>query len=302
MAAGLAAGPASRQVTTAIVIPVFNGMPQLEACLRSLRWTDREGVRVVVVDAGSRDGSVDATRRVLPGAMVVDGHPGMWWTASVQEGCRFAVNELGAARLCLLNHDCRWSRQSYRALSACLDRRPGHIVCSRVTRADDGELLSAGGRVLHSGMLWLRGQEGCIRDARKEGPVAWCGGQGVLFSAQVFARTGGFDALRFPHYFGDADFCLRARRLGITVWYCPESEVVVDTSTTGIAPPREGAHLRDLWMSLVSRKSVSNIRDNVRFYGRHMRWLAVPALGHVYARWAAIAAVRWARSLRRCRP
>jgi rhamnosyltransferase len=52
-------------VTVSIVIPVKNGGEDLERCLRAIslqRLTDDERVELVVVDSGSRDGSIELAR------------------------------------------------------------------------------------------------------------------------------------------------------------------------------------------------------------------------------------------------
>lgn len=281
-----------------IVIPVHDGLPQLVHCLDALRWAVDDSIAVIVVDAASSDGSSEAVAEGLPEAVILQVGGDLWWTASVGVGCRYAVESLGCDRIFLLNHDCDWDLESFRALNGCLDRHPGTIVCSRVVGAD-GRLHSAGGEVLWTGMLWLRGQERVARRRFAEGRVAWCGGQGVGFTRETYLTSGRFDYRRFPHYYGDADWCLRASRHGVGVWYCPDSRVVVDTTSTGFEIPREGSDLRSLWMSLASRKSVTNLPDTVRFYRRHMGPRALTALIHVYTRWGAIAAVRWSRRLRR---
>jgi GT2 family glycosyltransferase len=119
-----------------------------------------------------------------------------------------------------------------------------------------------------------------------------------MFSVKTYLCIGGFDARAFPHYFGDSDFCLRGRSAGIRTRYCPESLVANDGASTGAGIPRDGASARDLWISLTSRRSVWNLRDNVRFYARHRGLLAPLALARVYAEWAGLAGIRFLRGIR----
>jgi GT2 family glycosyltransferase len=121
---------------------------------------------------------------------------------------------------------------------------------------------------------------------------------GVMFSARTYLRIGGFDAGTFPHYFGDSDFCLRGRRVGIRTRCCPNSLVLNDGSSTGVGIPRDGATLADVWVSLWARRSLWNLRDNIRFYARHRGVLAPIALARVYTMWAGVAGVRLSRGMR----
>jgi GT2 family glycosyltransferase len=271
---------------TAIVIPVHDARRQLPACLSSLAWAPAEDAVVVLVDAGSTDGGGAWVAANAPDAVVVSGSEAMWWTESVDLGCRFALGELGVRRLGLLNVDCVWTQAAFRAAVAALDDHPEAIVCSQVRDDETGATVFAGGVMLRSGMLTVNGVGGRTRLPPRSGWVDWCGGQGVLFDARVYAAVGGFDFRTFPHYFGDSDFCLRASRHGYRVWYCAESTVGNDQTTSGLSPlaPVERAAV---WRTLSSRRSMYNLRDTIRFYTRHTGRSAPLALLHVYSLWAA---------------
>lgn len=268
--------------TVAIVIPVFNGMPQLGACLESIEWTrDLPDVDVVVVDCGSTDGSREYVASEHPWVRLVFGHSDMWWAAATNYGCRYAVDELGAEILGLLNHDCRWTEAGFVALRKSYAEQPA-IHCSRVL-LPDGRLFFAGGRIAWSGRLMIRGYYEAQDPGYPAGRVDWSGGQGVLVPAWLWTALDGFDERALPHYHADADFCLRARRLEVPTLYCPASTVVNDKSSTGLGLAREGGTLGQLWQTLVARKSSANVRDAVRFYARHAGVRSVSALSHLYA-------------------
>jgi GT2 family glycosyltransferase len=285
-------------VRTAIIIPVFNGGDQLRACIASLSWArELEHVSVVVVDSGSTDGTLEFLAGEAAWAQVLPVDSGVWWTGATDCGCRHALADLGVEVLCLLNHDCRWSYEGYLALSSCLEVHPHEIVCSRVVDLAASQVVFSGGRQSRSGFVTTHWPSRSSAVSERERIVDWCGGMGVMFSTDTYAAIGGFDAAAFPHYFGDADFCLRARRRGIVTRYCPTSVVSNDTSTTGASISRESATMGSVFASLSSRKSVWNLRDNARFYVRHRGLLAPIALMHVYALWAGISAIRLTRSV-----
>jgi len=271
---------------TAIVIPMHNALRQLPRCLDSLGWAHDEAVVIVVVDAGSTDGGTEWIATHFPEVVIVDGDAGMWWTEATEVGCRFAVGELKVEQVGLLNVDCAWNQRGFVAARAALERYPGVIVCSHVQDRDGGATTFAGGVTRRSGVLTLRGA-GAPGGTAPSAWVAWCGGQGVLFDSRVFVDTGGFDYRAFPHYFGDSDFCFRAAYHGTRVWYCSDSTVTDDKITTGISAHQNGGSLLVIWQSLSSRRSVFNLRDNVRFYARHARWRAPIVLLNLYLLWAA---------------
>ena len=269
-------------VTAAIVVPVHNGLPQLRVSLPTLRWARGvEGLTVIVVDGGSTDGTAAYLAEEEGWVRVVRGGASMWWAAATNAGCRHAA-ALGVSHLCLLNHDCEWDERSYRELAEAQARHANDIVCSRVVVRGRDRLLYAGGTIAWTGKLVIRGFMRDAAEAYPEGQVAWCGGMGVLFPTWLWQRLEGFDERAFPHYHADADFCLRARRFGSGVFFCSASTVVNDRASTGVSVPRSGATVRHLLVSLTSRKSPFQLRETVRFYGRHARWRAPLALSHLY--------------------
>ena len=286
------------EMPTSLVIPVFNGLPQLSDCLRSLSWAQEMGVGVVVVDSGSTDGSREVVAALAPRAHVVLGNASMWWTAAVDAGCRYALETLRAERICLLNHDCLWSREGFAALEHALEDHPDSIACSDVVSLDGLRTVFGGGVTMQSGMLSVRACDLPADPPPRSGWVDWCGGQGVLFTALTYRRIGGFDTVRFPHYYGDSDFCLRGAKIGIGTWFCSGSRVWNDTTTTGLGMDRAGTTLTAVLRTLISRRSMFNVHDTVRFYVRHRRLRAVAAISHLYGMWAGVALVRLLRGAR----
>jgi GT2 family glycosyltransferase len=278
---------------SAIIIPTYNGKRGLQRCLDSLRWADGVAA-VIVVDAGSSDGT-DRVAAKAPGVTLISIDPGKWWAGATNVGCSWAVSDLGADILCLLNHDCTWDEASYRHLLDAAMRQPLDIHCSRVVTTAPSRVLLAGGTTSWSGLLKMRGFGSSVSAPLPSCDVEWCGGMGVMIPAALWRDLGGFDEQRFPHYYADSDFCFRARGVGARVRYCSESTVANDRSTTGHSIPRQRASLGDLWLALTSRHSPQNIRDTIRFFSRHAGPRAPIAVAHMYALLTTMTLVRMAR-------
>ena len=271
-------------MSTAIVIPTYNGFASLHRCLESISWAPAQDARVIVVDSGSTDGTREWLRSEVRWVDVLEGNDEWWWTAATYFGCKYAVDAFGCESLTLLNDDNIWNLDGYLALTACLGEHPGDIVCSRVSFLDDPKrLLFAGGAMDWTGRVSIPGWGGPVREWDHTcKPVHWCAGMGVMFRSATWRTLGGHDWEAFPHYYGDCDFALRGRRRGIRTWICHESTMLNDRSTTGIGVPKNGATWRHLRDSLTSRKSMWNLRDTSRFYRRHAGWRYPLALAHVY--------------------
>jgi len=269
---------------TAIVIPTYNAMPQLAATLAELAWAEsRDDVEVVLADSGSRDATLSHVKARAPWATVVRGDQSMWWAAATNIGCRHAIAALGCETLCLLNHDCEMPEHSFDVLLEGHRQSRRDIVCSRVLVKHGDRVLFAGGGMAWTGMLTMPGFDAPAMSRFASRDVVWCGGMGVIFSAALWLRLGGFDAATFPHYLADSDFCLRARHAGARVRYLDDAEIVNDRASTGLQVTPGDASVRRLFGTFVSPRSPYRLAGVLRFYRRHLgaRWPL--AVAHLYA-------------------
>lgn len=73
-----------------------------------------------------------------------------------------------------------------------------------------------------------------LPEPRQTQRVDWMAGASLLVRQRTFEQTGGFDE-RFFLYFEETDLCLRARRLGWSSVYLPESRVMhIGSVSTGM--------------------------------------------------------------------
>jgi GT2 family glycosyltransferase len=268
---------------TAIIMPTHNAMPQLAVTLRALAWAGaRDEVSLVVADSASADETLEVLRELAPWAVVVHGDESWWWAAATNAGCAFADESLACDTFCLLNHDCLLDEPAFDRLLEEHRRHPGDIISSRVEIHGGTTVFFAGGTQSWTGMLTMRGLGEAASTKFPSGPLVWCGGMGVVVSAGLWRRLGGFDEVEFPHYHADADFCLRSRTAGARVRYCDEAQVLNDRSSTGLGVDFQNASLRRLLETLVSQKSPYWLPPAFTFYRRHEAFRWPLALAHLY--------------------
>jgi len=272
---------------TAVVIPVHGGLPLTVQCLDSLRACDPLPVMVIVVDDGSPDGTAAHLAAHYPDVHVVEGDGNLWWSGGINAGCAHAL-EAGAETLILLNNDnVSVSPNLLTELVRLLDERGGCVGATLLMESPSGERLifACGGNInWRRGGTELRLSGRPFREAVE--PVsecAWLPGMATAFAAETFRRLGGMDARAFPQSRGDADFTMRARRLGMTSQVSTACWIVNDRSQVPFGFDRR-LSVRDLFRGLVVRNSNYQLRSTVLFFLRHCppRWL-VPSLISFYA-------------------
>jgi GT2 family glycosyltransferase len=255
----------------AVVIPTHNRRESLLACLNEVHSLEEVACCCVVVFDGCTDGSQEAVRKNYPRVLHVEGDGSLWWSGAINKGIA-AARELGSRYFCLLNDDVRPDPGMLAALMRSARECPGALIGSMIHRMDDpSRLWCAGGFTdwWGSGIGMRADRSADLTAERPVLPVHWLPGMGTLIPNSVIERIGMMDADGFPQYFGDADFCLRARQAGIPVLLCPEARLYNDVSSTGELLPQGAIDWKRAVSILCSLRSHANWRIRWRFWLRH---------------------------------
>jgi GT2 family glycosyltransferase len=215
--------------SAAVVIPSWNTLEHLPACLGSLDDQDVE-LELLVVDNGSTDGSLEYLRR--------EGVPHVALSENV--GFAAAIN-LGVARtraaaILVLNADTALEPGCVGALLEALDAGPRlGGVQPRILQlegppgaprsVESARLYSAGQALTRDGRAFERGMGEEQRAERLVGGEVFgvCGAASLL-RRELFAELGGYDESYFAFY-EDVDLNVRARIAGRHFEYVPEAVV-----------------------------------------------------------------------------
>lgn len=203
----------------AAVVPNWNGRRWLPGCLAALRAQTRAFDRLVVVDGGSVDGSVELLRAEHPDVEVLALPKNLGFAGAANRGI-WAANDVDA--VALVNTDVVLAEDWLaRALGALQQPGVGSVATKLVTLADPRVVDDAGDVLRRDGACEQRGR-GRRDDGRWDDPgEVWgaCAGA-ALYRRDALSEAGGFDE-RFFAYMEDVDLALRLRMAGWTCWYEP---------------------------------------------------------------------------------
>ena len=220
-----------------IIVLNWNLREETLACLESLQRADLAGASVMVVDNGSRDGSVEAVRARFPTVEVVALAENRGYAGGNNAGIRVALAR-GAEAVLLLNNDTRVVRDFLAPLLWVFDKQPrAAAVGSAIHRFDRPEMLDvayisvcfARNVVQLQGVNKLPGHGFTQTVAVDAAP-----GCSLLVRAEALRTVGLFDEEYFAYY-EEVDWCVRARRAGWKIFYEPLSRVLHRGSLSTVA-------------------------------------------------------------------
>jgi N-acetylglucosaminyl-diphospho-decaprenol L-rhamnosyltransferase len=272
----------------------------LDALARAGDQLDAETeLDVVVVDNASGDGTVERVRRHAPWARLLESPRNLGFAA----GCNLGVGRLrGSDLIVLLNPDVE-VRADFLARLAALDW-PSYVAARGPAVLDDDGRLEQSARGFPRARTGVLGRSSWLARAHPDSrllradlvadrsagarTVDWVSGACMIAPAKMFATVGPLDDGYFM-YWEDADWCLRASRLGYRVLYEPALVVVHHQGsssaerwvTTTIAFHRSAFRY---WRVNVSRSAISLVAGALALTIRCALKLAAQALRRTIVR------------------
>jgi GT2 family glycosyltransferase len=211
-----------RQVS--VVIANWNGKHLLERFLPSVLAALREGDEVIVVDNGSRDGSVTFLCEHFPSVRLVCLPKNYGFSVANNLGVLVARNDI----VVLLNNDMQPQADFLAPLLEHFDDPRVFAVGCKLLHPDGGCVDANRTRiVLLQGMVFFTGEWDAERLNHCQTPEeqALVQGGGAAFDRRKFLALGGFDPIFSPAHAEDFDLCLRALLRGWRIVYEPRSLV-----------------------------------------------------------------------------
>jgi GT2 family glycosyltransferase len=214
---------AALYVKAAVVIPTYNGQKWIEKCLASVSGALPPRPDVWVVDNASQDDTRQIIVSGFPGVHLELLERNVGFAAAVNLGIRRAL-AWGAEVVILLNQDMHvredWIVQLMAAAAEC-----GPMgIFSPLELNYDGSGIDPGNRQnlaehvpQFTDDMWLGRVKKCY-------PTRLAYGGAMMIHREVFERIGCFDETFFM-YGEDIDFCHRAERCEVPIWFVPFSMV-----------------------------------------------------------------------------
>lgn len=205
-----------------VIILAWNGKRWLENCLISVLQTDYANFRVLVVDNGSQDGSVDCVRSKFPEVELLVNRRNLGYAEGNNRGIRLAMKS-GADYVALLNQDIKVEPDWLKACIEIFEQHHDIGIISPTQYNYDGTALDENFEKI------LRKHEKYSADYEKNQigklyEVKEVIGAAIVISRKLCEKVGLFDPLYFC-YAEEFDLCRRARFHGFKIGIVTDSKV-----------------------------------------------------------------------------
>jgi len=218
-----------------VVVLTWNGLDDTLACLESLAAVGDPNLRVIVVDNGSQDGTVEVLRVQHPDVTVLPTGRNLGFAGGNNVGIEHALTANPDAVL-LLNNDTYVCATAINELVDVLRSHPDAAACSPVLpyAADPSRLWFAGAP--YDPDSWRSARSSRYERGLTPLPdhpvvIDRAAGAAMLVRTQVLRELGGLaDELFFLHE--DVDWSLRARRAGWHILLAPRARIIHKVATS----------------------------------------------------------------------
>ena len=273
------------QPSVDIIVLSWNGKRDTLECLASLRAVTYPRCRVIVVDNGSTDDSVEAIRAGFPEVVVLQTGRNLLFAGGNNAGIRRSLAD-GTDVIILLNNDTAVDPGFVGALVGRLQSDPSvgvigpkilYYASPHIIWYAGGEISFWSGTMRHRG---IRARDDGSFDA--PGKTDFATGCCLCATREAWQKTGLLDE-SYAMYAEDADWCVRARHAGFGTGYEPAAKVYHKISVSA------GGHLS---LFKLRKKFISNLR----FFFRHAAWYQWPVFPWLNFVVNGAAALRYFRS------
>ena len=232
-----------------VVVLNWNGWRDTLACLASLKQLDYLEARVLVVDNGSTDGSIEHIRQAMPDVELLQTGANLGFGGGCNAGIRQALRQR-ADYVWLVNIDATVAPGALSALVALAQRNSAlGAVGSVVHELDEPEKIQlwGGGKV----NLWTGRSRHLLTEQRPH----FISGASALLRCAALREVNLFDEQKFFMYWEDTDLGFRLRQAGWQLAVAPDSRILHKQSASlGRNSPQLDHYF---------------IQSGVRFFKRH---------------------------------
>ena len=197
-----------------VIIVNYNTADFIIRCLNSISLQKNVSYEVILIDNGSKDGSVEIVKNNFPWVKLIENRENLGFARANNQGLKVSSGRY----IYYLNPDTELATGAFKKLTSYMDTNLEVGLAGTCIINPDGSLQS-------SVEKRYPGQRHTRRDLKNlKGEIAWVLGASIIVRKTVVESLNGFDE-RFFLYGEDLDICLMVRKAGWYIGFIPEAVV-----------------------------------------------------------------------------
>ncbi len=212
--------------SVSIIILNWNEGAMTAACVKSiLKNIDYKNFRIVIVDNGSTNSSLDEIRQNCKNTTLISLKQNHGYSKGMNVGALHALNNHESKYIIFLNNDIvipASQKDWLTSLIKDLENDPSAAAASPRTEYPDGRPAYGGANLCRSIIARIFKK----LNSRKKHYVEYGGGACIVAKTEVLQKIGLFDERFTPFWFEDVDLSLRMQKAGYKIIYNPEACVI----------------------------------------------------------------------------
>ena len=223
----------------AIIIVNWNGEKLLKDCLESLREQTYQAFKIIFVDNGSTDGSVEFVASNFPEIEIIKLEKNTGFAYANNAGIKKAFQDENIKYIITLNNDTKADNRYVEEMAKCAEKHGTASIQPKVVNFYEQDVIDSVGILIYKDMSAInRGQkEKDTGQFEKEEEIFGPSASAALYSREALEKTklpgdNYFDDDYFAYY-EDVDLAWRLRLSGFKSFYCPSAKVFHVHSATG---------------------------------------------------------------------
>lgn len=217
-----------------IILPIHNAERFIGSFLDSLANQTFKQYKLVIVNDGSSDRSLEVIKEKSNVTKVIHGDGSWWWTRSVNEGVNYVLSLEDVKWVLLLNVDLELAPDYLEKLFEQTQTHPNVMIGSAIHNIESGQVVDLGWKVnpfttlaVNNTSWYHPGMEPLIS-------VQHLSGRGMMIPSSAFDILGLFDDKNFPQYSADEVFSILARKKGYKLYFLASAKIYSYVEETGL--------------------------------------------------------------------
>jgi len=260
----------AKQPHIGIITPVFNKVEHTRKFLKTVKKQTYSNYRVYVIDDASTDNTNDIISKEFPEVVILRSEEGnLWWAGGTNLGVEHALKD-AVDYVLFINNDVEMSPHYLQDIMTTAAEYPASLVGSMILDQQHPNNVWFMGGYMDANNGRMAHKTGAKKDYSKDLAADWLTGMGLLIPTDVFAKIGMLNQEKYPQYYGDTDFSLRAKEAGYGLVVSQNAKLSADVSSSWVSTWLRKPRVTFLYNLYFSRRSPFQLSKTVYFY--HCNW------------------------------